>query len=92
MWSLRSVEARKNPVRSWEAPPNRKVLEMAKTKEMEGFIDSFTKSAFGRTRKDPVCVICGSTKILRDDFKDELSWREFNISHMCQECQDSVFG
>lgn len=39
--------------------------------------------------KDGVCPTCGKT-ITR--FKDTLSEREYQISGMCQECQDSVFG
>jgi len=35
------------------------------------------------------CVTCGNpiTK-----FRNELSEREYKISGMCQDCQDSVFG
>ena len=38
-----------------------------------------------------VCVTCPSA-IEEDDFKDDLSKKEYSISGMCQECQDSVFG
>jgi len=62
-----------------------------KSKEMEDFLDSFTKNAFGFSRKDPCCVICGSNKINSEDFKDDLSRKEFEISRMCQKCQDEVF-
>lgn len=27
-----------------------------------------------------------------DDFKDDLSRKEYQISGLCQKCQDSVFG
>ena len=37
------------------------------------------------------CATCGKP-ICTDDFKDELSRREFTISGMCQKCQDEVFG
>ena len=37
------------------------------------------------------CAICG-LPISMDDFRDELSRREYGISRMCQLCQDSVFG
>lgn len=36
------------------------------------------------------CPTC-SKVINHDDFKDALSKKEFRISGMCQECQDSVF-
>jgi len=35
------------------------------------------------------CVTCkGEAK----DFRDELSLKEYTISGMCQDCQDSIFG
>ena len=37
------------------------------------------------------CPLCGE-KINFDDFKDELSLKEFTISGMCQKCQDSFFN
>jgi hypothetical protein len=36
------------------------------------------------------CPTCGNF-IRTQEFKDELSVREFQISGMCQKCQDSVF-
>ena len=36
------------------------------------------------------CPFCGE-KINTDDFKDDLSRREFEISGMCQKCQDDFF-
>tara|TARA_R110000824_G_scaffold21732_4_gene80754 strand:- start:513 stop:749 length:237 start_codon:yes stop_codon:yes gene_type:complete len=35
------------------------------------------------------CVTCENTV---GDFKDELSEKEYTISGMCQECQDSVYA
>lgn len=43
----------------------------------------------GPTRE---CITCGSTKVRHEDFKDDLSRKEYGISRMCQVCQDSVFG
>lgn len=63
-----------------------------KTKKLQNFIDDFTKKAFGRTSGDGVCVICGSEKIKSEDFRNELSKKEFTISAMCQKCQDDIFG
>jgi hypothetical protein len=37
------------------------------------------------------CIPCGSTKIRDCDFRDEISKREYSISGMCQDCQDSIF-
>jgi hypothetical protein len=65
---------------------------MAKTPEMEELLDRVGKILFGRSRKDPICVACGSTKVRSEDFRDTLSRREFELSHFCQECQDKTFG
>ena len=42
--------------------------------------------------KDLTCLTCESTAIMPNDFRDDLSRKEFLISHMCQVCQDGVFG
>lgn len=65
---------------------------MTKSKEMEQLLDNLSKKMFGRSRNDNVCVICGSDKIKPEDFVDELSRKEFRISHMCQACQDATFA
>ena len=41
-------------------------------------------------RKEGKCPFCGET-INMDNFKDDLSRREFEISGMCQKCQDDFF-
>lgn len=38
------------------------------------------------------CPICGSKKTNPEDFRDDLSRREYSISGMCQSCQDGIFG
>lgn len=43
---------------------------------------------FVKYKKCPFC----HTEIYDSDFKDELSKREYQISGLCQKCQDSVFG
>lgn len=37
------------------------------------------------------CPICQAS-IHMEDFKDPLSIREYQISGMCQKCQDKIFG
>lgn len=37
------------------------------------------------------CATCGNS-IQEDEFKDQLSIKEFHISGLCQKCQDSIFG
>ncbi|WP_405296393.1 hypothetical protein [Methanobrevibacter sp.] len=41
-------------------------------------------------RDNNQCPFCGE-KINMDDFKDDLSKREFEISGICQKCQDDFF-
>lgn len=36
------------------------------------------------------CPFCG--KPIVDNFRDELSRKEFKISGLCQSCQDEMFG
>ncbi len=42
-----------------------------------------------RLREDK-CPICGN-EIKEADFRDDLSRREFALSHICQKCQDLTF-
>lgn len=56
-------------------------------------IDQFIKEATGIDRKESiksdVCAICKNPV---GEFRDGLSLKEYHISGMCQNCQDSVFG
>ena len=38
------------------------------------------------------CATCPSTKVAESDFADGISKKEFEISGMCQKCQDMTFG
>lgn len=38
------------------------------------------------------CATCGCDEPEKKGFKDKLSQKEFSISGMCQDCQDSVFA
>ena len=63
---------------------------MAKTPEMQKAVDSLAQALFGRDSSNTkVCVTCGGPS---GEFRDDLSWKEFTISGMCQKCQDSVFA
>lgn len=66
---------------------------MAKSPQMQAFLDQFTKKAFGVSRGEALvaqtCVTCGGPAT---EFRDELSRKEYGISAMCQKCQDGVFG
>jgi hypothetical protein len=37
-----------------------------------------------------LCPTCGNP-VKMEDFKDDISRREFGIGGMCQACQDSIF-
>lgn len=54
-------------------------------------IEDLLCSMFPDRAKEGVCATCSSTRVTPEDFKDALSRREFEISKMCQNCQDSVF-
>ena len=55
--------------------------------------DDMSLRAFGRkftvSRDNNVCVSCGEQLT---PFRDSVSRREWEISGMCQRCQDKVFG
>ena len=55
-------------------------------------IESFLTEMFGVDRKQSIlankCVLCKQQVI---SLRDELSEREYTISGLCQQCQDSVF-
>lgn len=57
----------------------------------EKILDGLTQKLFGRSRNAGVCVTCGSAKVLENDFRNQVSWREYGISRMCQKCQDEIF-
>ena len=63
-----------------------------KSPEVEETLERVSKEMFGRSRlesiRSNICVMCGS---LAEDFRDELSRKEFSISGMCQKCQDKMF-
>lgn len=66
---------------------------MSKTAEMDAALDGITDKLFGRSRTEclntGVCVTCGGEVA---GFKDAFSRGEYDISGMCQLCQDAVFG
>ena len=63
-----------------------------KTKAMENFLSGFTTQMFGTNytecKDNNQCITCGEPA---DNFTDELSRKEFQISAMCQTCQDNIF-
>ena len=52
------------------------------------------RAGFGKEVKrvqENKCPFC-ATDMTNPAFRDDLSKREFEISGMCQECQDATFG
>lgn len=70
---------------------NSKRMKTQKTPEMEEFLEQAAQGLFGRGRNEGVCVTCGSSEVKTEDFRDDLSRREYELSRMCQKCQDEVF-
>ncbi len=68
---------------------------MKRTPELQKFLDNFTKKNFGisdtEAKEKQVCVFCGK-EVKLEDFRNEISIKEWNISHLCQKCQDDTFG
>jgi len=61
---------------------------MKRNENLQDFIDDFQYRTFGVTEHN-CCVSC---KKQITGFRNPLSEKEFKISGLCQECQDSVFG
>lgn len=87
-------------VRKWSRPAiiktmNERSNPMERTKELQSFLDNFAKKTFGRsqteTKEKKVCVFCGK-EIKMEDFRDQLSIKEYGISGICMKCQDDIFG
>ena len=68
---------------------------MKRTKELQKFADNFAKKAFGKSqteaKEQKICVSCHN-KVKMEDFRDELSRKEYDISGLCNKCQDDTFG
>ena len=52
---------------------------------------SLIPSSFLERTDKGLCPFCG-IKVRTEDFRDELSLKEFSISGLCQTCQDKTFG
>ena len=67
-------------------------LFVMKTQNMTVTLDNLSLRNLGRARSLAIagrsCVTCGKRA---DIFRDSLSVKEYNISGMCQKCQDEVF-
>jgi len=65
-----------------------------KAPEIADLLNSFLLP--GMSREDHIeeglCATCAAFDIKESSFRDGLSVKEYQISGMCQKCQDSVFG
>ena len=64
---------------------------MAKSEGIERMLNFLSVTSYGRKRTGKCCVKCGSKRISDEDFRDEVSRKEFKIIHWCQSCQDDYY-
>jgi len=60
-----------------------------KSPEMEAFLNKIAPHGYDNHQNH--CSQCGK-KQSEDGFRNKISRKEWNISKMCQKCQDRVFG
>ena len=62
--------------------------------ERDPVIQNFLENVFPEETKrvkEGKCPFCGKKINPETEFKDDLSKKEFEISGMCQACQDNIF-
>lgn len=69
---------------------NMKTPMSDKSEAMINAIDSLLPGTKAKIASN-CCPICGKS-IVESEFRDALSVREYEISGMCQKCQDDIFG
>ena len=61
--------------------------------KMEQYKEEISMAFFGRSvslaKAGNQCVCCGKSAT---EFRDEISKREYQITSLCQKCQDEVFA
>ena len=66
---------------------------MTKASNKAPAIEEFLTDFLGKSRIQTIaqdkCVSCNNIAML---FRDDISKKEYTISGLCQDCQDSVFG
>lgn len=60
-----------------------------KAKEIDDLLTEVTGVSRQDAAKAHICAFCKSPL---KPFRDQLSYKEYTISGLCQACQDSVFG
>lgn len=65
-----------------------------KSAGLEQLLDTISMATYGRSRTESilesVCVSCGRDVTL-PDFRDQASHDEYELSALCQKCQDETF-
>lgn len=69
----------------------RLLFETGRAPKMESAVDHIAEMLFDNKREVGLCVVCDAEVKGRESFHDDLSWKEYRISYMCQSCQDSLF-
>lgn len=68
-------------------------MKNTKSPDVNKLLDEMSLTLFGRARSVAIagngCVRCGKSAT---EFKDARSKKEFDISGLCQTCQDLIFG
>jgi hypothetical protein len=66
---------------------------MDKSPQILDLLNVMAEAMGGKSRtdslRDGTCVACSEEV---NDFRDDLSVKEYGISGLCQPCQDEVFG
>jgi uncharacterized CHY-type Zn-finger protein len=66
---------------------------MERSKELKELVDKVGEQMWGNTLSDSHaksnCIICGEKA---EVFRDEMSYKEYDMSGLCQNCQDKTFG
>lgn len=63
---------------------------MTNNSNIEKILDSIVPGST-KNKAEGICVIC-KEKVKHNEFKDELSRQEYNITGFCQSCQDEFYG
>ena len=54
--------------------------------------EKFAAQIYGVARTSPLNCVCHNKPQNRSTFKNEVSFKEFGISGLCQREQDAIFG
>jgi hypothetical protein len=65
---------------------------MKRSEQMQQALDNLTQFVYGLSNSDAgkqnICIVCKQSV---GEFRDERSAQEYQISRLCQVCQDKVF-